>query len=324
MGPVAFHCCVNRSNIGNMDTLRAMQAFVKIVDAGSLTAAAEALGVSQPSMVRTLAALERELGVRLLNRTTRRMALTDEGREYCERCRVILSAVEQAQASLTARRAVPSGKLRITASVPFGRRFVVPVVTEFLAAHPQVRIELPLLDRVIDLVEEGIDVAIRIAPLPDSSIVAVPIGQTRRIIVASPALLARAGTPMAPADLSHGPCVSFTGLVSAGEWEIRGGRKTVRVPVSSVLVTNQIDAAVQACVQGLGWGQFFDYHVHDELRAGRLVQLLSDYEAAPTPAHIVYPQARLLSPNVRAFVDFAAPALRERLAAVSLETRCDP
>jgi DNA-binding transcriptional LysR family regulator len=293
-----------------------MQAFVKIVDCGSLTAAAAALDVSQPSMVRTLAALERELGVRLLNRTTRRMALTDEGREYCERCRVILAAVEEAQASLSARRATPSGTLRITASVPFGRLFVVPVVTAFLAAHPQMRIELLLLDRVIDLVEEGIDLAIRVAPLPDSSMVAVPLGQTRRIIVASPALLARQGAPRTPADLSAGPCISFTGLVSAGEWEIRDARKTLRVPVSSVLATNQIDAAVQACVQGLGWGQFFDYHVQDELRSGRLVPVLEAYQAEPTPAHIVYPQARLLSPNVRAFVDFAAPRLRQGLAAL--------
>ncbi|MGB7990999.1 MAG: LysR family transcriptional regulator [Candidatus Methylophosphatis roskildensis] len=297
-----------------MDKLYAMQAFVKIVDGGSLTAAAEALEVSQPSMVRTLAALERELGVRLLNRTTRRMALTDEGREYYARCRAILSAVEEAQASLTARRAAPSGTLRITASVPFGRLFVVPVVMDFLAAHPQLRIELLLLDRVIDLVDEGIDLAIRVAALPDSSMVAVPIGQTRRIIVASPGLLARHGTPSTPADLGSGPCVSFTGLVSAGEWEIRSGRKAMRVPVNSVLTTNQIDAAVQACVHGLGLGQFFDYHVHQELRAGRLVQVLSNYQAELTPAHIVYPQARLLSPNVRAFVDFAAPLLRQQLA----------
>ena len=299
-----------------MDRLHAMQAFVKIVDSGSLTAAAQALGVSQPSMVRTLAALERELGVRLLNRTTRRMALTDEGREYCERCRAILAAVEEAQASLTARRATPSGTLRITASVPFGRLFVVPVVTAFLAAHAQVRIELLLLDRVIDLVEEGIDLAIRVAPLPDSSMVAVPLGQTRRMIVASPALLARRGAPRTPADLAAGPCISFTGLVSTGEWEIRDARKVLRVPVSSVLTTNQIDAAVQACVQGLGWGQFFDYHVQDELRSGRLVPVLEEYQAEPTPAHIVYPQARLLSPNVRTFVDFAASRLRQRLAAL--------
>jgi len=297
-----------------MDKLYAMQVFVKIIDSGSLTAAAEALDVSQPSVVRTLAALERELGVRLLNRTTRRMALTDEGRDFHARSRDILAAVEDAQASLSSRRAVPSGKLRITASVPFGRLFVVPVVTEFLAANSQVHIELLLLDRVIDLIEEGIDLAIRVARLPDSSLVAVPIGHTRRVIVASPGLLARLGRPDTLADLAGGPCVSFTGLVSSDVWEFREARRTVRVPVASVLVTNQIDAAVEACVRGLGWGQFFDYHVAEEMRSGRLVQVLEDYGAEPTPAHIVYPQARLLSANVRAFVDFAAPLLRQRLA----------
>ncbi|WP_291994067.1 LysR family transcriptional regulator [Candidatus Accumulibacter sp. ACC003] len=293
-----------------MDMLSAMQAFVKIVDSGSLTAAAEALAVSQPSMVRTLAALEREVGVRLLNRTTRRMALTDEGREYCARCRAILAAVDDAQASLSARRVEPRGKLRITASVPFGRRFVTPVVIDFLAAQPQMHIELLLLDRLTDLLEEGIDLAVRLAPLPDSSMVAVPIGHTRRLIVGSAALLARRGAPQTPADLAGAPCVSFTGLVSPGEWEIRDDHKALRLAVHSVLTTNQIDAAVQACVQGLGWGQFFDYHVRDELRAGTLLEVLADQHTQRTPAHIVYPQARLLSPNVRAFIDFAAPKLR--------------
>lgn len=297
-----------------MDKLSAMQAFVKIVESGSLTNAAEALEVSQPTMVRTLAALERELGVRLLNRTTRRMALTDEGHDYYARCRVILAAVDEAQASLSARRAAPSGKLRITASVPFGRTFVVPVVTEFLAANPAVRVELLLLDRVIDLIEEGIDLAVRVARLPDSSMVAVPLGHTRRVIVASPALIAVHGMPTSAERLSAGPCVSFTGVSPAHEWTVRRGRRTVRVPINSVLITNQIDAAVHGCLQGLGWGQFFDYHVHHELRAGRLVEVLEDHVAEPTPAHIVYPQARLLSANVRAFVDFAAPALRQRLA----------
>lgn len=296
-----------------MDKLSAMQAFIMIVDRGSLTAAADALEVSQPSIVRTLAALERSLGVRLLNRTTRRMALTDEGREYVERCRSILAAVDDAQASLSARRAEPSGRLRITASVPFGRRFVVPVVTDFIAAHPRIRVELMLLDRVIDLVEEGVDLAVRVASLADSTMVGVPIGQTRRLIVGSPALVTRAGAPKDVTELSGASCVSFTGLVSAGEWEIRNGRKVVRVAVSNVFTTNQIDAAVQACVQGLGWGMFFDYHVSEELRAGHLVEVLAGAFTTPTPAHIVYPQARLLSHNVRAFVDFAAPKLRRQL-----------
>ncbi|MBK9116805.1 MAG: LysR family transcriptional regulator, partial [Betaproteobacteria bacterium] len=165
-----------------MDKLRAMAAFVRIVDAGSLTAAADTLDVSQPSMVRTLAALEEAVGVRLINRTTRRMALTDEGREYYERCKLVLAAVDEAEASLTARRTEPRGRMRITSSVTFGRALLAPLVIDFMAAHPQLRVELMLLDRVIDLVEEGIDVGVRLAHLPDSSLVAVPVGETRRVV----------------------------------------------------------------------------------------------------------------------------------------------
>jgi len=196
-----------------MDKLRAMEVFVRIVDGGSLTAAAEALRTSLPSVVRTLAALEAELDVRLLNRTTRRIALTDEGREYCERCRRVLAEVDDAEASLSARRAAPKGRLRLSAPVMFGRLHVAPVATEFIVRHPAVKVDMLLLDRVVDLVEEGIDAGLRIGRLPDSSLVAIPVGHTRRVVCASPAYLTRAGTPKALADLGG----------HAGVW-CRGGR----------------------------------------------------------------------------------------------------
>ena len=298
-----------------MDKLRAMAAFVRIVDAGSLTAAADTLDVSQPSMVRMLAALEEAVGVRLLHRTTRRMALTDEGREYYERCKLVLAAVDEAEASLTARRTEPRGRLRITSSVTFGRALLAPLVIDFMAAHPQLRVELVLLDRVIDLVEEGVDVAVRLAHLPDSSLVAVPVGQTRRVVLGSRALLRRhplAGT----ASLQAAPCVSFLGLVSPQEWPLAIDGRLERVPVNTVLATNQIDAAIVACRRGLGYGQFFDYQVQDALRSGTLKPVLEPHWPAPTPIHVVYPQARLLSGNVRSFVDFAVPRLRARIAAL--------
>lgn len=296
-----------------MDKLYAIEAFIKIVDAGSITAAAEALDVSQPSMVRTLATLERDLGVRLLNRTTRRMSLTDEGRDYYERSRQIVAAVEEAQQSLSARRATPRGRLRIASSVPFGRMFVAPVVAEFLAEHPEVNIELLLLDRIVDLVEEGMDLAVRVAKLPDSSMVAHPIGETRRVLVASPALLKTSGLPKKPADLRGQRCVSFTGVVSPGHWDFREGRKRVQVPVKSALVTNQIDAGVLACVQGAGFGQFFDYHVLEQIKAGKLIRILEKFEDEPIPASIVFPSSRHQSPNVRGFIGFAQPRIKERL-----------
>lgn len=304
-----------------MDKLYAIEAFIRIVDAGSLTAAADTLDVSQPSMVRTLAALERDLGVRLLNRTTRRMSLTDEGRDYYERSRQILAAVEDAQRSLSARRATPRGRLRIASSVPFGRMFVAPVVSEYLAGHPEVSIELLLLDRIVDLVEEGMDMAVRVARLPDSSMVAHAIGATRRVVVASPALIKAGGLPRTPADLRGRRCISFTGVVSAAHWNFREGRKRVQVPVKNALVTNQIDASVLACVQGAGFGQFFDYHVLEQIKSGALRRILDAFEDEPIPASIVYPSARHQSPNVRSFVAFAQPRMQERLRLLQLQRR---
>jgi DNA-binding transcriptional LysR family regulator len=194
-----------------MNKLAAMETFVRIVDRGSLTAAAVALDTSLPSVVRTLAALERELGVRLLNRTTRRIHLTDEGAQYLERCRAILSAVQETEAAFTSGRAEPQGRLAVTASVLFGRRYVAPMVSDFLRRHPKVSAELLFVDRVVDLVEEGIDVAVRIAHLPDSSLVALPVGKVRRVVCASPEYLRRRGTPRAPQDLREHTCIRHTG-----------------------------------------------------------------------------------------------------------------
>ena len=296
-----------------MDKLYAIECFIKIVNAGSITAAAAALAVSQPSMVRTLAALERELGVRLLNRTTRRMSLTDEGRDYYERARQIVAAVEEAQLNLTARLSNPRGRLRIASSVSFGRTFVAPVVNEYLAAHRDVTIELLLLDRIVDLVEEGMDLAVRVAHLPDSSMIAHGIGNVRRVVVASPALIKSAGKLKSPADLKGLPCVSFTGVVSPSHWTFESGRKPARVAVRSVLTTNQVDAGVAACVSGAGFGRFLDYHVLREIHAGALVRMLSKHEGGVIPASIVYPSGRHQSPNVRSFTRFAQSRLQERL-----------
>ena len=293
-----------------MDKLRAMLTFVRIVEDGSLTAAADSLRTSPPTVVRALAALERSIGVRLLNRTTRRLSLTDEGRDYYERCRRVLAEVEQAEAALSARRVVPKGRLRITASVLFGRLRVAPIVAEFLQRHPGVEVELLLLDRVVDLVEEGIDVAVRIAHLPESSLVALAVGETRRLICASPAYLRRAGVPAAPGELAQHRCIGFTGLSSGVEWTV-GRRRSERVRVRPVLITNQVDAAVDACVRGLGCGQFLCYQVQALLDAGKLRRILQEHEPEALPIHVVYPHARLLSSNVRAFLDFAVPRLRK-------------
>lgn len=298
-----------------MDKLRAMTTFVRIVEAGSLTAAAERLQTSLTSVVRSLSALERMLGARLLNRTTRRIALTDEGRDYFERCRHLLAEIDEAEAVLSARQVKPAGRLAVTAPVMFGRLHVGPVVTDFLAAYPEVRAELLLVDRVVDLLEEGIDVAIRIGPLPDSSLVAMPLGSMRRVVCASPDYLARHGRPQSLADLAGHRCIRFTGLSAGSDWELASEGKTRRVSVADIFTTNQVDTALDACAKGLGLGRFLAYQVSELLAAGRLVCVLQELEPEPLPVSLAYPHARLLSPRIRAFIDWAVPRLRERLPA---------
>jgi len=292
-----------------VDKLRAMQIFVRIVDAGSLTAAANALGMSLPSVVRSLAALERSVGVRLMHRTTRRSSLSDEGREYYERCRRVLAEVADADAALTARRVEPRGRLRLTAPVMYGRMHVAPLVTEFIRRYPGLEVELLLLDRVVDLVEEGMDAGVRIAHLPESSLVAARVGETGRVVCASPAYMKKAGALQNPSDLAAHRCVMFTGLGTHAEWSF-GTTDRTRVPVQPILRTNQVDVAVEACLQGLGVGQFLSYQVEALVASGKLRRVLRDFEPPPVPIQIVYPHARFLSPNVRAFVDFAGPRLR--------------
>ncbi len=298
-----------------MDKLRAIDTFVHIVDGGSLTAAAGALNTSLPSVVRQLAALEAALDVRLLNRTTRRLALTDEGREYYERAKRLLADVEDAEAALSARRIQPRGRLRVTASVLFGRLHVAPAVNAFVAKHPAVRVELVLLDRPVDLIEEGLDVGVRIGALPDSSLVAVAVGATRRVVCASPAYLKRHGLPTSPQDLAGHQCIGFTGLAPDHEWVFRDGERTRRVKVDPLIASNQIDVALGACLEGLGLGQFLCYQVQAAMNARKLVRLLAGYEPPAAPVQVIYPGARRMSANVRALVDWLGPRLRKALAA---------
>lgn len=295
-----------------MDKLRAIQTFVRIVETGSLTAAADALETSGPSVVRQLASLERQLGVRLLNRTTRRMALTDEGREYLAQCRRLLADLEATEATLTARHTEPRGRLRITSSVLFGRLHVAPVVIAFLQRYPQVNIELVLLNHVVDLVEEGLDLAVRLAPLPDSSLVSVAVGNTSRVLCASPAYLRRNGTPRTPEDLARHRAVGSP-VAQTSVWRFRRQGRIAKAEVPTVLATNQIDVAIQGCVDGLGCGIFMRYQVDALVKAGKLKLLFPDVEPERVPVHLVYPNARLLSANVRSFVDWATPRLRKAL-----------
>lgn len=293
-----------------MDRLQALRTLIAIVDAGSLSAAAERLDTSLPTVVRTLGALELELGVRLINRTTRRMHLTDDGRLYLERSRSIVAALEEADGELAARKGTPQGRLAVTASVSFGRRFLSPFVAAFMRRHPAVTFDLLLVDRVVDLVEEGIDVGIRIGGLPDSSLIAQPIGRMRRTLCASPAYLKKHGIPKAPADLSRHHGVVFTALSSDTTWTFGSGRAAVSVPIRCVLRCNQVDGAVEACRAGLGVGVFLSYQVAPLVAAKELRYLLVEHEPAPFPMSVVYQNRKLASAARRHFVEECVGALR--------------
>lgn len=294
-----------------MDKLNAMTTFVRIVDKGSLTAAAESLDTSLPTVVRTLAALEREWGVRLLNRTTRRLHLTDEGRQYLDHCRTILSTMQDFECGLTSGRAQPRGKLSVTASVLFGRRYIAPIAAAFIQRYPQVTANLLFVDRVVNVVEEGIDVAVRIGDLKDSSMVAIRVGSVRRVICASPRYLKRNGLPQKPAEVASHECVRHTGLSPHGDWHFRIGRRNMAIPVNAVVTCNDIDSALSACVQGIGLGMFLSYQVAADRKAGKLKYILEEFEPDPLPVHVIYPHMKLMSTRVRAFVDECVKSLRQ-------------
>jgi DNA-binding transcriptional LysR family regulator len=297
-----------------MDKLRAMATFVRIVESGSLTAAAGALDVSGPSVVRLLASLERSLDVRLLNRTTRRMALTEEGRDYFERCKRILAEVEEAEAVAGNRRGAARGELRVTAPALFGRMHVAPLAAEFVARHEGVSVDLLFVDRVVNLLEEGLDAGVRIADLPDSSLVAIPVGEVGRVVCASPKYLARAGTPKTPQELRAHACIRFAGLGATHEWTFQEGGRKLTVPVRGPLAGNQADALVEACAGGLGIGMFLSYQAAPLVAAGRLKLLLADYWPPPVPVSVVYPHAKLLPARTRLFVDWLRERLPRRIA----------
>ena len=297
-----------------MDKLAAMRTFVEIVDRGSLTAAAGAQDRSLPTVVRTLASLEQQLGARLLRRTTRRMSLTVEGRDYLERCRRILADVEEAELTVARGQSEPQGEIRMTAPALFGQMHLAPAVTAFLARYRKVQVNLLLLDRVVNLVDEGIDLALRIGPLSDSSMVAIPLGRMRRVVCASPGLLLEHGSPEHPELLAGRPCLQFPGTRASGHWRFRERERELSVPVRGAFSCSQALAVAEACADGLGFARLLHYQVAPLVRDGRLVIVLEEFEPEPLPVSLVYPEARLVSSRMRSLVAWLRDALRERLA----------
>ena len=286
-----------------MDRLEAMAAFVAVADRRGFAAAARHLAISASAATRLVAALEAHLGIRLLQRTTRSVALTDAGARYLEGARRILAAVDDAESSTRAAAAIPTGRFVIAAPLVFGRREVAPLVSTYLATYPAVTAELVLADRMVNLLEEGVDVAVRIGVLEDSSLRVRPVGRTRRVLVASPRYLERHREPRRPGDLVRHQLVQLTPLSPIPEWRFpaRGGE--ARVGFRPVLVTNSAEAAIGHAERGGGITMALSYQVADAVRRGELRVVLPRHEPPPLPIQLVYPASRLVSASLRAFID---------------------
>jgi DNA-binding transcriptional LysR family regulator len=286
-----------------MDRLDAMQAFVTVADLKGFAPAARKLRLSPSGVTRLVAALENRLGARLLQRTTRSVTLTDAGARYLERARRILADVEEAEIAAESERARPSGRFVVSAPVGFGRRHVSQVVNAYLKRYREVSAELRLEDRMINLVEEGVDLAVRIGHLADSSLVARHVGDMRRIIVASPGYLKSRGEPKRPQDIVAHDTIRFGAPAGSPEWRFTEGASEVRLNYSPRLTTNNADAAIQYAEAGGGLTAVLAYQAADAIKRGRLKIVLAKFEQPPLPIHILYPTSRLLSAKVRTFID---------------------
>jgi DNA-binding transcriptional LysR family regulator len=304
-----------------MDRLDSIEAFVAVARSGGFSAAGRLLRSPVATVSRKVAQLEEELGVRLLARTTRHVALTEGGRQYYDACSRLLDDLRDANERVGGEYRQPKGELTLTAPVGFGQRHLQPVVHEFLRAYPEVCVSLRLADRVVALVEEHVDCAVRISSLADSSLVARPLGHIRVVAGASPAYLALRGTPAHPAELAQHDCLSWTTIGPYKTWQFQldpgSGKPEARVPIRVRLSSTTPDSAVNAAIAGLGIVQATSYQMAPAVEQGLLVPVLRAFEEAPTPVSLVYPTKRLIPLKLRAFLEFAAPRLEQRLQDVA-------
>jgi DNA-binding transcriptional LysR family regulator len=310
-----------------MDRLETMRVFVAVAEEEGFAAAARRLALSPPAVTRAVTALEERIGAPLLHRTTRIVRLTEAGTRFLADCKRILGEIEEAEAAAAGAHAEPRGLLTLTASALFGRMFVTPVLLDFLARHPHVSARTVFVDRIVDIVDEGIDVAVRISHLPDSSLSAVRVGSVRRVLCASPAYLAEHGVPGAPEDLAKLDAIAFGPVAPHAEWTFSSGSsgssgaKTITVSPPARLFVNAADVAIAAAVAGRGVTRVLSYMIEPDVRAGRLAIVLPEYEPPPVPIHVVHVEGRRASARVRAFVDFAAERLRAALDGTAGDAR---
>lgn len=296
-----------------MDKFQEMRVFAQVVDSGSFVAAADALNLSKPAVSRYVSELEQRLGVRVLHRTTRKLSLTPEGEVFLTRCRDILASIEASEAEISTRSENASGLLRVSVPVSFGIRHLAPLWSEFLERHPRVTLDVQLADRIIDLVDQGLDLAVRIARLPDSSLVSRKLASTRLVLCASAKYLKRRGVPQHPQDLMQHDLIGYSLLTVGDQWQFSGPEGAVSVKIQPLLWSNNGDTCIAAAVRGLGIQLQPTFLVAQELAAGQLVEVLPDYRAAELGIYAVYPSRKFVLPKVRALIEF----LSLKLAAAS-------
>jgi len=292
-----------------MDRLQGMRVFVRVAESGGFAGAGRALGMSPAAVTRAGAALEAAIGARLFIRTTRSVKLTEAGGRYLDDCRRILAEIAEAEATAAGSSATPSGFLTLTAPVQFGRLYVLPVATDYLARHPAVAVRALFLDRIVNLIEEGIDVGVRIGHLADSGLTATRVGSVRRVVCAAPSYLERYGVPQTPRDLRDHAVIGSSNPGALPEWRFGPERRST-VNVHPRLVCNTVDAALAAALDGWGIARLLSYQVAPAVAEGRLRLLLTEDEEAPVPIHVVSPEGRRAPAKTRAFVDLAAARLR--------------
>lgn len=293
-----------------MDRFDAMAVLLQVVEQGSLSAAGRKLGVPLTTISRKIADLEAHLGARLLLRSNRAITLTEAGTSYVAACKRILAELGEAEQAAAGAFATARGELTITAPVVFGRLHVLPVVTEFLRAYPDIDIRLYLADRMLHLQDDHVDLAIRIGTLPDSSLIAVKVGEVSRVVCASPAYLATHGTPQTPQDLTRHACITFTGLGATDRWIFKTPDAEWTVAVRSRLAVNTAEAAIDAAIAGNGLTRVLSYQIAQAQSAGHLKTVLSPWQPAAVPVSMVYDGQGVLPLKLRAFLDFAGPGLK--------------
>jgi DNA-binding transcriptional LysR family regulator len=298
-----------------MDRFHAMSLFVHVVEAGSLSAASRKLGMALPTVSRKLSELEAHLRTRLLVRSTRALVLTDAGRSYLAACKRIIESVGEAERWATGEYRAPMGDLIIASPIVFGRIHLLPIVADFLRLYPEVDVQLVLDDRPLGLLDNHIDIAVRVGELPDSSLVAARVGQIRHVVCASPAYLKEHGAPKTPQELVHYDCInfSFAALMSPDAWQFKAGKSTISMRIRARLVVNTAEAAIDAAVAGVGITCVLSYQVAEVIDSGALTTVLTKFESAPLPITLIYTGQRLLPLKLRAFLDFAIPLFRSRL-----------